>query len=746
MCCISRYDASYGGGVTLSPLKPVKLIAETLTDKVKLKISETVAGTKIDLTSDNVVTNKSEVGKWRLYHAGDTEATYEGPIDNITSFTPKKPGHIWLRMVTPNEKEYAYFKIAVKADENTPAPAEYTETFAKEDMKPLKAPIQMGYFRTWHDYWSWVPDDASNKMSDVPAEVDIVSVFHDYTEDGNPFWEKLKLEYVPKLNKQGTRVIRTIGIKDVDGRRGVSNTFQYTKDAAGYKALAEEIVKEYVTKYNLDGLDIDFEYHDSHDLNSVQAKAVIKEISGIIGPKNPNRRANMLFLLDTNKEADENDGIFKETHECFDYVIRQNYQGTSYLSNFNSYKNILPKEKYLTGFTYYEEGDNNNWNNVPNEDLVADRSTNETKLSNPDELFEKDAFKKCIAYKQAEWAAKGGYAGVFSYAIDRDGIANGNIKKFFKIKEGGHPSKYFFSKALKHLMEYETAKDVADIKLATSEFKAGNTLELNANVEPSDSSKKDITWTIVAEPQKTTAKDAAITNGNKLTAKSEGKITLKAVVQGGKKGESVPKFTDYEKEFEIKVTAAPVAPAPHIPPVYQGNISSVPVIPTVPDKKEEQNAKTSTEAKQDKKEETKKEEVKKEEANTEVAVDKKEKPNKENEKISKEFKKVILKKSYTVKTANKIFKNISNNLKAVATVKETKTIVTWKKIKGISGYTIYAVTKSGKMKAIKDIKKTGKTKFIQKLSKTAKKYIIVAYKLVDGKKQAIVKSQFITTK
>lgn len=579
-------------------------------DKVDLKIKETTVNTKIDLKSDEVVVNKDKVSKWMLYHSGDTGAEHEGDIDNITSFTPKNPGYIWLRAEMPGNK-YAYFKIAVKADENTPAPKEYDEAFPKENMKPLKAPIQLGYFRTWHDYWSWVPDDASHKISDVPAEVDIVAVFHDFTEDGNPFWEKLKMEYVPKLNKQGTRVIRTIGIKDVDGRRGVSLQFQYEKNEEGYKALAAEIVKEYVTKYNLDGLDIDFEYHDSDHLNVAQAKVVIEEISKIIGPKNPDRTPNLVFILDTNKPANADDGLFMATKDCYDYVIRQNYSGNGYLTGYDTYKDVLPKEKYLTGFSYYEEG-GNIWGNVPSKDLVADKETNRTLLNNPDELFTKPEFKNCIAYKQAEWAAKGGYGGVFSYAIERDGVAHGNDKKFFKNKEGGQPSKYFFSKALKHLMQYESAKNVEDIKLNINEFQAGNTLELNAAVEPADAVKKDITWSVVNDPQKTTAKDAMVTEGNKLTAKGEGKITLKAVVVGGIKGENIPEFVNYEKEVEIKVNKAPEPQAPSYSPSY-------PVVPTLP-------AKTEKAVKEEKKPEIKEKEEKKPETKensvTDIAVNK----------------------------------------------------------------------------------------------------------------------------
>lgn len=568
------------GGYAVGLLEPTRLMAAS-SDKVELKIKEITVNTKIDLTSADVVVNGENVEKWMLYHPGDTEAEYEGAdIEDITSFTPKKPGYIWIRAKLPEENT-AYFKIAVKADENTPAPVEYTAVPAKENLKPLKAPIQLGYFRTWHDYWSWVPEDSSSKLSDAPAEVDVLAVFHAFTEEGNPFWEKLKMEYVPKLNKQGTRVIRTIGLDGIDGRSAISKRMNYTKDEAGYKALAAAIVKEYVTDHNLDGLDIDFEYHDISRMklaNVIQAKAVIEEISKIIGPKNPNRPSNMLFILDTNKEADDPDGIFMATKDCYDYVIRQNYQRDTFWYGYDSYEGVLPKEKYLTGFSFYEEHDPNQWNNVPSTDLIADRDTNETFLTNPDDLLYMEDFYNSEAYKQAYYAATEGYGGIFSYAVERDGVAHGNDKKFFRNKEGGKPSQYLITKALKHYMKYESAKSVEDIKLGVNEFQVGSTLELNADVAPANTVEDKITWSIVNDAKKTTAKDAVLTDGNKLTAVGEGKITLKAVVKGGIKSKNFMQYEDFEKEYEIKVTKA------HKPQIIS---PSYPVIPVAPEKKEE---------------------------------------------------------------------------------------------------------------------------------------------------------------
>ena len=347
---------------------------------------------------------------------------------------------------------FLYGACSNAAKSSTPLTEQQKLLIQKSYLRTLTPPLYMGYFRTWHDRYSWLPDDASNKMSDVPKEVDVVFVFVDWTEKTSPFWDKLKNEYVPKLNKQGTWVVRTCGIKDVDGRRGASKDFDDANgiptDEAGYEKLAQYIVAEYVDKYDLDGLDIDFERHDDGGEYAVRKDrivGVIKALSKLLHSR------NKLLILDTNKNANDDDGIFIATKDAYDYVLRQTY-GYGWQTGFDTYTGHIPKNKYLTGFSFYEEN-GNSWNDVPSVTIVADDDTNAPRGVTVEQLMADSRFKGCHAYKMAEWAATGGYGGCFSYAIDRDGVRHGNNKKFFKVAEGGHPSQYLFSRALKKTMQ-----------------------------------------------------------------------------------------------------------------------------------------------------------------------------------------------------------------------------------------------------------------------------------------------------
>lgn len=77
--------------------------------------------------------------------------------------------------------------------------------------------------------------------------------------------------------------------------------------------------------------------------------------------------------------------------------------------------------------------------------------------------------------------------------------------------------------------------------------------------------------------------------------------------------------------------------------------------------------------------------------------------------------------------------------KPVITLKAKKkaAVVSWKKIKGVSGYEIYRSTKKKKgYKKIKTAKKAAVVKYTNKKLTKKKKYYykIRAYKIVDGKK------------
>ncbi len=256
------------------------------------------------------------------------------------------------------------------------------------ELGPLDPPLQFAYFRTWHD--RAVDPTRPNSIADVPAEVDLVFVFPDYTPDDSPFWDVLRDEYVPALHARGTRAVRTTDIRAVLDPR-----FPDTPD--GHRANAEALVQELVEAHGLDGLDIDME-RDLTEAETARATGVFRELSRLIGPLSGTGR---LFVYDTNRDGTV--PLFVATADCVDVVLVQSY-GRSVASLQGTWDTFAPHiapEQYLIGFSFYEENDDwNEWDDT----------------SEPFEESRAAAF----ADWQPEGAVKGG---IFSYAVDRDGVA-----------------------------------------------------------------------------------------------------------------------------------------------------------------------------------------------------------------------------------------------------------------------------------------------------------------------------------
>ncbi|WP_242069798.1 EndoS/ChiA family endoglycosidase [Paenibacillus dendritiformis] len=96
-------------------------------------------------------------------------------------------------------------------------------SFVNELTEAHKAPVMMAYYRTWrdvtmpHDANSTLPYPNVTAMTDIPEEIDIVSVFH-YVKPGTDeqlFWDTLRDTYVPVLHERQTKVIRTIDIREL---------------------------------------------------------------------------------------------------------------------------------------------------------------------------------------------------------------------------------------------------------------------------------------------------------------------------------------------------------------------------------------------------------------------------------------------------------------------------------------------------------------------------------------------------
>lgn len=246
--------------------------------------------------------------------------------------------------------------------------------------------LQMAYFRTWHDR---VADPTKpNCFGDIPAEVDVAFVFPDFTPPENPFWRTLRDEYVPKLHEQGTAVVRTTDI-------GALLDPSFPDTPSGHRALAEKLVSDLVHAHGLDGLDIDME-NRLEPAAAERAAAVFHELSRLVGKESGD---DSLLIYDTNLGGDE--PVFSATADLYDYVLVQSYGRSldSLQATWETFAPLLPAERYLIGFSFYEEFDLNRWDDTS-------------------EPFEES---RAVAY--ADWQPEGATkAGVFSYAIDRDGV------------------------------------------------------------------------------------------------------------------------------------------------------------------------------------------------------------------------------------------------------------------------------------------------------------------------------------
>ncbi|EOG1618110.1 endo-beta-N-acetylglucosaminidase family protein [Streptococcus pyogenes] len=363
----------------------------------------------------------------------------------------------------------------------------------KIPMKPLHGPLYGGYFRTWHDKTSDPTEkDKVNSMGELPKEVDLAFIFHDWTKDYSLFWKELATKHVPKLNKQGTRVIRTIPWRFLAGgdNSGIAeDTSKYPNTPEGNKALAKAIVDEYVYKYNLDGLDVDVE-HDSipkvngkaSDENLKRSIDVFEEIGKLIGPKGVDK--SRLFIMDSTYMADKNP-LIERGAPYIDLLLVQVYGARGEQGEFQNdtklvtetpeerwqgYSKYIRPEQYMIGFSFYEEraGSGNLWY-----DINSRKDDDKANGINTD-------ITGTRSERYARWQPKTGgvKGGIFSYAIDRDGVAHqpkqiaekdkqnvkNNQPQIPEITDNIFHSDYSVSKALKTVMLKDKSYDLIDEK------------------------------------------------------------------------------------------------------------------------------------------------------------------------------------------------------------------------------------------------------------------------------------------
>ncbi|WP_446680626.1 endo-beta-N-acetylglucosaminidase family protein [Brachybacterium hainanense] len=254
----------------------------------------------------------------------------------------------------------------------------------------LAPPLEFAYFRTWHD--RAVDPARPNSFADVPPEIDVVFVFPDYTPDDSPFWDTLRDEYVPDLHAQGTRVVRTVDI-------GVILDPAVPETPEGYRAHAEHLVATLVDACGLDGLDVDMERTLS-EAETARASGVFRELARLIGPLSGTGK---LFIYDTNRDGFV--PLFRQTADCLDFVLVQSYGRSlsSLQGTWDSFAGQIDPAQYLIGFSFYEERSTNLWGDA------------------------EEPFETSRAAAYADWQPAGvTKGGIFSYAVDRDGVVEGD--------------------------------------------------------------------------------------------------------------------------------------------------------------------------------------------------------------------------------------------------------------------------------------------------------------------------------
>ena len=109
-----------------------------------------------------------------------------------------------------------------------------------------------------------------------------------------------------------------------------------------------------------------------------------------------------MLLFDTNKPAEP---MFLACKDDLDYLLLQKYGGGAdrVQALWDTYEGHIPPEIFLPGFSFYEERAPYSWG-----DTVR-------------------PFESSPAYEQASWEpATGHKAGLFAYALDRDGVLEGD--------------------------------------------------------------------------------------------------------------------------------------------------------------------------------------------------------------------------------------------------------------------------------------------------------------------------------
>lgn len=269
------------------------------------------------------------------------------------------------------------------------------------DQKPL-----MGcYFRSWRDTANCTSGNCAS-MLDLPEEVDIAFVFPN-GEETPAFWQTLGTELIPAMHAKQIKVVRTVFIDEL-----INPAFPDT--AEGYDALTRHLIDTFLAVPGLDGLDIDLEKRLSEPQRT-KAREVSKRLSEHL------KQGGQLFIYDTSEIGDVE--LIESLAPQLDYLLFQAYgqNPARVQGHFDRlFARFLPPEKFMVGFSFYEER-GAAWG-----DTAAD-------------------IEHSTAGQYAVWnPTQGRKAGIFSYAVDRDGVT----ERDNQLK----PTDYSWTRRLKQLM------------------------------------------------------------------------------------------------------------------------------------------------------------------------------------------------------------------------------------------------------------------------------------------------------
>ena len=273
-------------------------------------------------------------------------------------------------------------------------------------------PQYFGYYRVWND--TAAKDSVGRtSMAQIPPEVDLVFAFAGVTaQDEGAFPTVLSNGYVRALHAKGTKVIGTVFVDELLDP-------EYPNTDEGHRQLAEHLVETYVTDLSLDGLDIDVE-RDFTDEELERACGVFTHLSTLLGPRSG---TSQLLIYDTNQDGDT--ALFAHAADLVDYVLVQSYGRSvdGLQATWETYQGLIDPSQYFIGFSFYEER-GATWGDV-------------------DQPIETSR-----AYAYAQWQPDGARkGGIFCYALDRDGVAEGDDEM--------QPTDYSWSKTLKDVMVRE---------------------------------------------------------------------------------------------------------------------------------------------------------------------------------------------------------------------------------------------------------------------------------------------------